>query len=146
MSSITNDVSRPTHLQGFTASAFRVDASRAKRSAPDPSTRQSRPPKFEAPCEACGKYGHPAIRCDMLGMALFLQRYCRNRANANSIKESELRWVERNKKFLPRDDRTPRTVLANYCAELQFTEDQVDSELDWGFLSNPPNNMPDNDK
>ena len=137
MSSITNDGTRPLHLQGYSASVHRVGAQRMPRTAPNPSTRQSRPPQFEAPCEACGKYGHPAVRCDMLGMALFLQRYCKDRANTDAIKESEQRWIERNKKFLPRDDRTPRTVLANYCAELQFSEDTVDMELDWEFLSNP---------
>jgi hypothetical protein len=73
----------------------------------------------------------------MLAMALFLRRYCRDRNNQETITASEARWVERNKKFLPRDDRTPRTVLANYCSELQFTEDTVDNELDWNFLHDP---------
>jgi hypothetical protein len=71
----------------------------------------------------------------MLAMALFLQRYSRDRNNAAIIKEAEEQWVQRNKKFLPRDDRTPKTILANYCAELEFSEDQVDAELDWDFLA-----------
>ncbi len=106
---------------------------------PNPTAREVRPahPKHHGPCEACGKYGHPAIRCDMLAMALFLQRYCKNRDNNDKLREAELRWIERNKPHLPRDDRTPRTILANYCAEMQFTEDHVDAELDWDFLSGP---------
>ena len=70
-------------------------------------------------------------------MALFLQRYSKNRDNLSTIKEAETRWVECNKKHLPRDTWTPRTILANYCAELQFAEDQVDNELDWEFLHDP---------
>ena len=27
-----------------------------------------------------------------------------------------------------------RTILANYCSELQFGEDKVDAELDWPYL------------
>jgi hypothetical protein len=73
----------------------------------------------------------------MLAMALFIQRYARNRSNAELMKTLEANWVERNKPFLPRDDRTPRTILANYCAEFEFGEDKVDSELDWDFLYDP---------
>ena len=73
----------------------------------------------------------------MLAMALFLQRYSKNRDNLSTIKEAETFWMERNKKHLPRDTRTPRTILTNYCAELQFAEDQVDNELDWEFLHDP---------
>ena len=143
VSSITNEaqgISRPFHLQGFCANAVARQRSN-RRSAPDPTSRNSRPPsntpRHEAPCEACGKYGHPAIRCDMLAMALFLQRYCQDRTHAETIRQNEARWVERNKKFLPRDDRSPRLILANYCAEMNFTEDQVDNELDWEFLYAP---------
>ncbi len=70
----------------------------------------------------------------MLAMAIFLQRYSRNRDNAEVVKEAEDRWITRNKPFLPRDDRTPRTILANYCSELNFDEDKVDGELDWDYL------------
>jgi hypothetical protein len=73
----------------------------------------------------------------MLAMAIFLQRYSRNRSNAEVLKEAEERWLTRNKPFLPRDDRTPRTILANYCEELQFPSDQVDNELDWDYLHDP---------
>jgi hypothetical protein len=45
--------------------------------------------------------------------------------------------VERNKPFLPRDERSPRTILAHYCAELEFSEDKVDKEMDWDFLYDP---------
>ena len=73
----------------------------------------------------------------MLAMALFIQRYARNRSNADLMKALEAHWVERNKPFLPRDDRSPRTILATYCAEFEFTEDMVDMEMDWDFLHDP---------
>jgi len=83
----------------------------------------------------------------MLAMALYLQRYCKDKSHADTIRQNEQRWVEqrwveRNKKFLPRDDRSPRLILANYCSEMNFTEDQVDSELDWDYLYSPPEEDP----
>ena len=73
----------------------------------------------------------------MLAMALFIQRYARDRSNADVVKALEARWVERNKPYLPRDDRTPRTILANYCAEFEFSADKVDMEMDWDYLHDP---------
>ena len=132
MSSITTDISRPTHIQGFTPAASRLSTtSPSKRGAPNLSSRPPTTQRFEGPCKACGKYGHPASRCDMLAMALFLRRYCRDRNNQETITASEACWVEHNNKFLPKDNRTPHTVLANYCLELQFMEDTMDNELDW---------------
>ena len=130
---------RPSHIQGFSVNAVtRSQSNQRRRLAPDPTLRERRVsqyPKHEAPCEACGKYGHPASRCDMLGMAIWLLRYFKDKSNSETMQAVETRWVERNKKFLPRDDRSPRTILANYCAEMEFSEDKVDSELDWDFLS-----------
>jgi hypothetical protein len=149
VSSITDDTShnrlpphshtRPTHLQGYSVNAVtRSQSNQRRRYAPDPKSRDQRAsvyPRHEAPCEACGKYGHPATRCDMLGMAIWLLRYFKDKSNADTMAAVETRWVERNKKYLPRDDRTPRTILANYCAEMEFTDEKVDAELDWDFLS-----------
>lgn len=81
----------------------------------------------------------------MLAMALFLNRYSSDRTNQESIRAAEARWKERNKKFLPRDDRTPRTVLANYCSELNFLEDTVDAELDWSYLESHPTEADSNE-
>ena len=72
----------------------------------------------------------------MLAMALLLQRYSSNRNNEQVIKEADERWVQCNKRFLLRDNRLPCTILANYCAELDFTEDLVDAELDWHYFTN----------
>jgi hypothetical protein len=126
---------RPLHVQGFAAHALRTSSRQPapRRTPPNPTDRQPIQ-QYEGPCDACGKYGHPAARCDMLAMAIFLQRYSKNRLNQDTLRAAEDRWVQRNKRFLPRDDRTPRTVLANYCAELQFPEEQVDAELDWDYL------------
>jgi hypothetical protein len=131
---------RPTHIQGYVANSTHTPTTPRRRSAPNPTSRRSRSPtrqRYEGACEACGKYGHPANRCDMLAMALFIQRYARNRSNAELMKALEAHWIDRNKPFLPRDDRSPRTILANYCAEFKFGEDKVDMEMDWDFLHDP---------
>lgn len=143
MSSVTNpatactgpSTTRPTHVQGFAANLTRRQPPSTARAPPNPTDRPTPSKWYEGTCAACGKYGHEAVRCDMLGMALFVKRYFSDRSNQDSIREAEARWTERNKKFLPRDDRTPRTILANYCAELNFHEDTVDAELDWDFLA-----------
>ena len=70
-------------------------------------------------------------------MALFMQRYSGNKENSEKLKELEKRWVERNKPFLPNDTRHPHTILANYRTEMAFSEDHVDGELDWDFLTDP---------
>ncbi len=143
MSSVTNPATaytvppstRPTHIQGFVANLTRRQPLSTSRAPPNPTNRPAPSKRYEGTCAACGKYGHEAVRCDMLGMALFVKRYSSDRSNQESIREAEARWKERNKQFLPRDDRTPRTILANYCAELDFHEDTVDAELDWEFLA-----------
>lgn len=144
MSSVTNPATttphalpaRPTHIQGYAiANLARRQQPTSTRSAPNPTGRPPPSQRYEGTCAACGKYGHEAVRCDMLAMALFLKRYASDRGNQATIRDAETRWKERNKKHLPRDDRSPRTILANYCTELNFTEDSIDDELDWGFLS-----------
>jgi hypothetical protein len=124
----------PCHIQGFSVNLTRRTPTSTVRTAPNPASRPPPPQRYEGSCAACGKYGHEAVRCDMLAMALFLKRYSSDRGNADAIRAAEARWIERNKKFLPRDDRTPRTILANYCSELNFQEDAVDAELDWDYL------------
>ncbi len=132
---------RPSHIQGYSINLARSSQQTRNKSQPNPSRRSTQAStqrtRCEGTCNACGKYGHPASRCDMLAMAIFLQRHSRNRSNAEVLKEAEERWLTRNKPFLPRDDCTPRTILANYCEELQFPSDQVDNELDWDYLHDP---------
>ncbi len=136
---------RHTHIQGFSVNLTRRTPPSTGRTAPNPASRPPPPHRYEGTCAACGKYGHEAVRCDMLAMALFLNRYSSDRTNQESIRAAEARWKERNKKFLPRDDRTPRTVLANYCSELNFLEDTVDAELDWSYLESHPTEADSNE-
>lgn len=75
----------------------------------------------------------------MFAMATFLQGYCKNCDNSNKICEAVLRWLECNKPHLPHNDHTPCTILVNYCVEMQFTEDRIDSKMDWDYLSSSDN-------
>jgi hypothetical protein len=138
--STTTSVGTSSHLQGFAVNLTRRPPQSSRRSPPNPSGRATAaptrsPPRYDGTCAACGKYGHEAVCCDMLGMALFLKRYSADRNNSASIQAAEARWMERNKKFLPCNDHTPQTILANYCAEMRFTDDVVDNELDWEYLA-----------
>ena len=68
MSSLTPTMSqtRPTHIQGYMVHTAQRPPSHAPRRAPNPAGRNTNRPRYEGTCAACGKYGHEAVRCDML--------------------------------------------------------------------------------
>jgi hypothetical protein len=70
-----------------------------------------------------------------MGDALFLILEYLLPLTNSKIATTENRWMERNKPFLPRDSRSPGTILANYCAEMGFEDTQVEDELDWDYLA-----------
>jgi hypothetical protein len=86
---------RPLHIQGYNVNLTRSTQPDSHRTPPNPTCRSTLPQRarYEGACEACGKYGHPAARCDMLAMVLYLQRYSRDRNNSDTIKAAEERWI-----------------------------------------------------
>ena len=109
------------------------------RHRPDPARSERRhkaaPVQHQGRCNACGRWGHPANKCDMVAMGLFLRRYMADQKNSSAIKESEQNWLQRNSDFLPSNDISPRRILPCYCEVINFHEDQVDLECDWDFFA-----------
>jgi hypothetical protein len=62
-------------------------------------------------CAACKRRGHPASNCDMLAIALFLQKYTRSIAHADRDK-IEAAWLRRWKDKLGNPSRMPPTVTS----------------------------------
>jgi len=122
--------SRPRDTATDRRPRHRPDAERSDR------RHQANPQRYQGRCDACGRWGHLAVKCDMVGMGLFLKRYMADRKNTDAIKDAESNWMTRNAKFLPskNKDHTPRRVLTRYCEAAICGEDQVDLELDWGFF------------
>jgi hypothetical protein len=82
-------------------------------------------------CAACKQVGHVAKNCNMLVMAICLQRYMKHDMSAsicNSIEKERLNpWKER----LENPTTTPRKVLRAYMEDLDITVANLDGEMDW---------------
>jgi len=128
-----------THIDGFVA--HRMAQNRRPRSndarEPNPAPRRGQEERFEGTCPACGRWGHPAIRCHYLAMFIHCKRYLVN-ASDSEKKDCEKAWVERNKRWLKDDRTTPRRVARLYCKKLNLSEEKFEQtlvdELDWDFL------------
>jgi hypothetical protein len=129
-----------SHIQGYCVNVARVGSSVPRR-APNPKTSSARrgtpssvrPTRYEGNCAACGKWGHQAVTCDMLAMAVFLKKYSAVKTNSRAIQDAEHAWMEKNKKWIP-PNTAPRTLLTRYCDLVHLPVDQVDEELDWDLL------------
>ena len=102
------------------------------------------------PCEACGKYGHPAVQCDFMGMFLSARHWLKN-APAEEIRAIEDRWCEKNRKWTDgdRDVRgkpwlngqrdSPRSVTEGFAKHVGMDLDELDAQFDHSFF------LPDDD-
>ena len=50
------------------------------------------------------------------------------------VKLAQDRWLERNKKWLDGDHRTPRKVAMAYCHDIGFNVNKLVDEIDWAFF------------
>jgi hypothetical protein len=81
-------------------------------------------------CDACKRIGHTAINCDMLALALFIERHKQSLSDSERT-EIENKWVARWKERLGHPARTPRQVMHTYCDMMNITPDTLDQALDW---------------
>ena len=80
-------------------------------------------------CEACRRTGHVAATCDVLAMALLLEKYKRN-MDDDSKDRLESAWIKRWQGTLG-TDRKPRRVLRTYVDLLDITIDDLDEAICW---------------
>jgi hypothetical protein len=81
-------------------------------------------------CDACKRPGHEAVNCDMLAIALYIDRYIKDIGDDERSKV-ESRWLDRWKAKLGQPARTPRQVMRTYCENYNITPDNLDCALDW---------------
>ena len=81
-------------------------------------------------CAACKRRGHPASTCDMLAMALFLNKYNKSMTKADRDKV-ETAWLQRWKEKLGDPSRLPSKVMKAYIDYMDISEDVLDHQIDW---------------
>ena len=81
-------------------------------------------------CAACKRCGHPAANCDMLAMALFLEKYNRSMSNADRDK-IETAWLQRWKDNLGNPSCLPRKVMKAYLDYMDISAEMLDDQMDW---------------
>ena len=135
----TEDEFESNHLQGFSwvvINAMRRNEPCLPRN-PDPAavqSRRERSPPFTKKCHACGRYGHPATRCDFLAKYAHMLEYWKT-MEPKDVKLAQERWLERNKKWLDGDHRTPWKVAMQYCSDIGFDVNKLVNEIDWEFFT-----------
>ena len=138
LDSETEDEFQSHHLQGFSSivvNIMRLGDPRTLRN-PDPAavqSRRERSPLFTKTCHACGRFGHPAMRCDFLAKYAHMLEYWKTKDPAE-VKLAQERWSERNKKWIDGDHRTPRKVAMQYCSDIGFDVNKLVDEIDWAFF------------
>jgi len=91
-----------------TLSSERSSATACGRFARPDQCRRSFLPNVQ--CEACKRIGHEAINCDMLALALFIERHKQSLSDAKRDK-IESKWLTHRKECLGQPARTPRQVM-----------------------------------
>ncbi len=82
-------------------------------------------------CEACKCIGHEAANCDMLAVALFVDRYTKADLSEADRSSIEQKWIARWKDKLGHPARTPRQVMRTYCETHNISADNVNLAMDW---------------
>ena len=81
-------------------------------------------------CDACKRLGHDAANCDMLAIALYIDRYIKDSSDQDRS-AIESRWVEKWNAKLGQPARTPRQIMRTYCDNYNITPDNLDRAMDW---------------
>ena len=88
-------------------------------------------------CDACRRPGHVAATCDVLAMALFIEKYKRD--ISSDLKDKlERDWVSRWKETV--GSNKPRRVMKTYVDHLDISVDDLDDLLCWDCW---PDNEPE---
>jgi hypothetical protein len=82
-------------------------------------------------CDACKRIGHAASSCDMLAIALFLDKYVKQSLSDDVRRTIELTWVSRWKEKLGQPQRSPSQVMKAYCDNLDISPGHLDLAMDW---------------
>ena len=107
------------------------------RPSPSPRDRSIRPDRnrrgflLHVQCDARKRVGHVATNCDMLAMALFLDKYVQQSLSVEDKKTVESTWLRKHKDRLGLPQHPPSQVMKAYCADLDISTDILDRAMDW---------------
>jgi hypothetical protein len=93
-------------------------------------------------CDACKCIGHKAINCNMLALALFIERHKQSLSDTER-NEIESKWIVRWKERLGQPARTPRQVMHTYCDVMNITPDTLNLAMDWECWPELESNLAD---
>jgi hypothetical protein len=82
-------------------------------------------------CNACKHLGHKASSCDMLAIALFLDKHVKHSLFDDDRRRIESNWVDRVKKKLGQPQHSPSQVMKAYCADMDISLGHLDLAMDW---------------
>jgi hypothetical protein len=81
-------------------------------------------------CDACRRTGHVAANCDVLAIALFIEKYKKDLSP--DVKDRiELDWLARWRGSLGNPNRKPRRVMKAYLDLMDMTMDDLDDQMCW---------------
>ncbi len=92
--------------------------------------QRRRPFKAGVQCDACKRIGHDAVNCDMLAIALYIDRYTKDLTDATRA-NIESKWLGRWKDKLGQPARTPHQVMKTYCENFNISTNHLDQAMDW---------------
>ena len=105
----------------------RSSAPRGRFVRPDRNEGDYRP---DVICDACRRKGHVAATCDVLAIALFLEKYKRD-LSGDEKDRIESRWIERWSSAVGNPSKTPRRVMKAYLDLLDLQLDDLDDQMCW---------------
>ncbi len=81
-------------------------------------------------CDACRRTGHVAANCDVLAIALFIEKYKKD-LSADVKDHIESDWIARWRGSLGNLNRKPRRVMKAYLDLMDMTMDDLDDQMCW---------------
>ena len=104
-----------------------VRPARGRFTRPDRNDGDYRP---DTVCDACRRTGHVAANCDVLAIALFIEKY-KKELSDNVRDRIESDWVARWRSAIGNPTRKPRRVMKAYLDLLDITMDDLDEQMCW---------------
>jgi hypothetical protein len=104
------------------------NGSRGHYACPDHNRRTWDP---DITCAACKRCGHPASNCDMLAMALFLDKYVKGTMSHSDQDKIETAWLQRWKDKLGNLSRLLCKIMKAYLDYMDISMEVLDEQMDW---------------
>ena len=121
-----NGSARP-YVQGGWGGGRSGRAPRGRFTRPDRNDGDYRP---DVVCDACRRPGHVAATCDVLAIALFIEKY--KRELSDDVRDKiETDWVARWRSAVGNLTRKPRRVMKAYLDLLDISMDDLDEQMCW---------------